>query len=298
MLSFVAPGWVGVFRYPRHVHSYVLAVLFALASALTIAWGTVVRHRIAEAAPTGGNAAILSAMKRPLWWAGMSTAIIAYLLQVVALGFGPLLIVQPILVMSLMFTLPLSARYDGRRITISEMTWASVLTIAVSVLVLLGRPLPGITHPPLERWFIPLGVGFAILFAMDRYAARQIRREKALILGIVTGAIFGYVGVFSKAVADIFVLHGFLGLLTNWELYALIIASTIGTIVQQSSFNAGALRNSLPAMKSTEPVVAFSLGYLVLGEKFQATDLEWLWMFLALVFMIVSTVMLSRRDVG
>lgn len=275
------------------MHNYVLAVLFALASALTIAWGTVVRHRIAEAAPVSGNAAILSAMKRPLWWAGMSTAIIAYLLQVVALGFGPLLIVQPILVTSLMFTLPLSARYDGRRISVSEMTWATILTISVSVLVLLGRPLPGITHPPLERWFLPIGIGFAVLFAMDRYAARQIRSDKALILGIVTGAIFGYVGVFSKAVADIFVISGFVGLLTNWELYALILSATIGTVVQQSSFNAGALKNSLPAMKSAEPVVAFSLGYLVLGEKFQATDLEWLWMALALIFMIVSTVKLS-----
>lgn len=279
------------------MHNYLLAVLFALLSALTIAWGTVVRHRIAEAAPVGGNAAILSAMKRPLWWAGMSTAIIAYFLQVVALGFGPLLVVQPILVMSLMFTLPLSARYDGRRITFSEMTWATVLTAAVTVLVLLGRPLPGITHPPLERWFIPVGVGFLVLFAMDRYASRQIRREKALILGIVTGAIFGFVAVFSKAVADIFILHGFLGLLSNWELYALILAATLGTIVQQSSFNAGALRNSLPAMKSAEPVVAFSLGYLVLGEKFSATDLEWLWMFLALIAMIFATVMLSRRGV-
>lgn len=279
------------------MHNYLLAVLFALLSALTIAWGTVVRHRIAEAAPVGGNAAILSAMKRPLWWAGMSTAIIAYFLQVVALGFGPLLVVQPILVMSLMFTLPLSARYDGRRITVSEMTWATVLTVAVSVLVLLGRPLPGITHPPLERWFIPVGVGFVVLFGMDRFASRQIRREKALILGIVTGALFGYVAVFSKAVADIFILHGFLGLLTNWELYALILASTLGTVMQQSSFNAGALRNSLPAMKSAEPVVAFSLGYLVLGEKFSATDLEWLWMALALIAMILATVMLSRRGV-
>lgn len=277
------------------MHNYVLAVLFALLSALTIAWGTVVRHRIAEAAPVGGNAAILSAMKRPLWWAGMSTAIIAYLLQVVALGFGPLLIVQPILVMSLMFTLPLSAHYDGRRISVSEMIWATVMTVSVSVLVLLGRPLAGISHPPLERWFIPIGIGFVILFSMDRFAARQIRSEKALILGIVTGAIFGYVSVFSKAVADIFVLSGVRGLVTNWELYALIISATLGTIVQQSSFNAGALRNSLPAMKSAEPVVAFSLGYLVLGEKFQATDLEWLWMFLALVLMIASTVMLSRR---
>lgn len=273
-------------------------MLFALASALTIAWGTVVRHRIAEEAPQSGSGAILTAMRRPLWWAGMSTAIIAYGLQVVALGFGPLLIVQPIMVMSLMFTLPLSARYDGRPITFDEMFWASILTVSVSVLVLLGRPAPGIDHPPLQRWVLPIAVGWGILFAMDRFAQRQLRRERALILGLVTGAMFGYVGVFSKAVADIFVLYGPLGLLTNWETYALLISATLGTVVQQSSFNAGALKNSLPAMKTGEPIVAFALGYIVLGEKFQATNLEWLWMALALAAMIVSTFALSRRSIG
>ena len=276
----------------------VLAVLFALASALTIAWGTVVRHRIAEEAPQSGSGAILMAMRRPLWWAGMSTAIIAYALQVIALGFGPLLIVQPIMVMSLMFTLPLSARYDGRPVTFDEMFWASILTVSVSVLVLLGRPEAGQSHPPLQRWLLPIGIGFAILFAMDRFAHRQLRRERALILGLVTGAAFGYVGVFSKAVAEIFLLYGPLGLLTNWETYALVISATLGTVVQQSSFNAGALKNSLPAMKTGEPIVAFALGYIVLGEKFLATDLEWLWMAIALVAMILSTFALSRRSVG
>lgn len=280
------------------MHNNLLAVLFALASALTIAWGTVVRHRIAEAAPESGNAAIISAMKRPLWWAGMSTAFIAYFLQIVALSFGPLLVVQPILVMSLMFTLPLSARYDGRRISMTEMTWATILTVAVSVLVLLGRPLPGDSHPPIEKWVLPTAIGVGLLFALDRFAHRQIRREKALLLGIVCGGTFGFVAVFSKAVADIFRIYGPIGLLTNWETYALVAAAAIGTVVQQSSFNAGALRNSLPAMKSGEPVFAFTLSYAILGEKFQATDVEWLWMALAAFAMILSTVMLSRRGVG
>lgn len=67
--------------------------------------------------------------------------------------------------------------------------------------------------------------------------------------------------------------------------------------VQQASFNAGALRNSLPAMTCAEPVVAFVLGYVVLGEKFQAQGTQWIWMAAALVAMIASTVVLSRKSV-
>ena len=284
------------------MHSNLLAVFFALASALTIAWGTVVRHRIAEEAPADGSlrgSPFWNAVSRPLWWAGTGTALLGYGLQVVALGFGTLLVVQPVLVLSLMFTLPLSAKYDGRRISTAEMFWAGLLTVAVAVLVLLGRPLPGDPQPPLERWLPALAVGFVVLLSLERFAQRQIRREKALLLGIVTGTLFGYVAVLSKAFVDIFLHGGVWAILTNWESYALVLGATLGTIVQQYSFNAGALKNSLPAMTISEPIVAFSLGYLVLGEKFQvSTASGWGFMALALMAMFASTVVLSRKGVG
>lgn len=284
------------------MHSNLFAVLFALASALTIAWGTVVRHRIAEEAPADGSlkgSPFWNAVSRPLWWAGTGTALLGYGFQIVALGFGTLLVVQPILVLSLMFTLPLSARYDGKRMRTSEIFWAGLLTVAVAVLVLLGRPLAGDPQPPLDRWLPALGVGIVVLFALDRFAQFQIRREKALLLGVVTGALFGYVAVLSKAFVDILIHSGFLGILLSWETYALILGAAVGTIVQQYSFNAGALKNSLPAMTITEPIVAFSLGYVVLGEKFQVTTVTgWSFMGLALFAMIVSTIVLSRKGVA
>src|SRR5699024_7776831 len=75
------------FTMVDEVHSNLLAVLFALASALTIAWGTVVRHRIAEEAPAYGSlkgSPFWHAISRPLWWACTGTALLGYGLQVVA----------------------------------------------------------------------------------------------------------------------------------------------------------------------------------------------------------------------
>lgn len=283
------------------IQSNFLAVTFALASALTIAWGTVVRHRIAEEAPADGSlkgSPIWAAISRPLWWAGTSTAILGYALQIVALGFGTLLVVQPILVLKLMFTLPLSAKYDNRRISQHEMFWAGALTIGVAVLVILGRPLPGDPQPPLGLWLPPLGVGTVVLVTLTLAAQKMVRQEKALLLGIVTGALYGYVAILSKAFVDIFIQDGVWGLATNWEAYALVFGAALGTVIQQYSFNAGALKNSLPAMTIFEPIVAFSLGYLILGEKFQvATVGGWMVMGFAFVMMITSTVVLSRRGV-
>ena len=277
------------------MQSDLLAVLFALASALTIAWGTVVRHGIAVSAPAG-TSPMLTAIQKPMWWAGMSTAIIAYGLQVVALSFGPLLLVQPFLVMSLMFTLPLSAAYNKRRMSLTEIMWSTLLTAAVVVVLVLGRPIGGEDQPPIQRWIPALLIGVVVLSMIYQLGARSGKRRRALLQGLVTGAIFGYVSVLSKAVADNFTLGGFSGLFTAWELYALILAATVGTWVQQNAFNAGALRTSLPAMKIGEPIVAFTLGYAVLLERFQAVDWEWIGMGVALAVMVLSTVVLSRKS--
>lgn len=281
------------------MQSNLLAVLFALASALTIAWGTVVRHRIALRTPKDGSlrsSPLLNALMTPMWWAGMSTAMLAYFLQTVALGFGTLLVVQPVLVLSLMFTLPLSARFNGYRLRRTEIFWATLLTVAVGIMIVLGRPLPGNPHPPLDRWIPVLLVGVAVMGGMWLLAEYVLKKDKALILGLVTGALFGYVAVMSKAAVDLFVHQGITGLILNWEGYGLILTALLGTIVQQYSFNAGELQKSLPAMTIAEPIVAFSLGYLVLGEKFQVVDWEWIAMGIALLVMIVSTIALSRTS--
>lgn len=282
--------------------SNVIAVVFALASALTIAWGTVVRHRIAEEAPdtSGGirDSPILRVIRRPLWWAGLSTAFLGYGFQVVALGFGTLLIVQPILCLSLMFTLPLSSIYQKQRISGAELFWAFVLSAAVAVIVILGNPAHGDLQPTLRRWIPALLIGGAALFALDRFAYTRLRHEKAFLLGIVTGAIFGYVAVLSKATVNLFMDGGLHGLVFNWEGYALIGMATLGTIVQQSSFNAAALKHSLPVMTVAEPFVAFALGYAVLGERFQVSGFEWVFMVLAAAAMVLSTFALSRQSLN
>ncbi|KAB1502858.1 hypothetical protein F7230_07640 [Corynebacterium sp. 320] len=278
-------------------HNNALAVLFALGSALTIAWGTVVRHRIARAAGENRSNAIMDAVKVPLWWVGVFSALFGYFLQIIALSFGTLLIVQPILVLSLMFTLPLSAKYDGLRISKSETAWAGLLTVAVAVLVILGKPKPGKTEPDLDIWLWCISIGVGIMLLIYALAVRQAPWARALLLGSITGAIMGYLAVLSKAVVNIFGAFGLVALLQSWEIYGLIIAAALGTAVQQASFNAGPLKNSLPAMTVVEPIVAFILGYIVLGEKFQADGEQWIYLGLAIATMVGSTIILSRKSV-
>lgn len=282
------------------MQSDLLAVLFALASAMTLAWGTVVRHRIAGQAPENSSPLtsipIFSVVKRPLWWAGTVTAFVGYGFQVAALSYGTLLVVQPVLVLSLMFTLPLSAYYDGRRTTATEMMWCGILSLAVATLVVVGKPAAGMTQPPLSLWIPAIAIGAVVLGILYRLAFSCPKQWRAVLLGIVTSGLFGYVAVFSKAAVNIVGEQGAIGLVTNWEPAAVIIGATLATAMQQSSFHADALENSLPAMTISGPIVAFVLGYLVLGEKFQVSGYAWIYIVASLIAMVTAAIALSRHS--
>ncbi|WP_047260476.1 DMT family transporter [Corynebacterium uterequi] len=282
------------------MHNDVLAVAFALASALVIAWGTVVRHRISRRGNQNGSlrdSPIVTALTSPLWWAGMSTAILGYLLEATALAFGTLLVVQPTLVLSLLFTLVLSARMSRRRMTRHETVWAIILTAGVAVVVTLGKPLPGDVDPPADRWMGAFIVGCLALGTITWIATYLHGPRRALALGIVCGALFGYVAVLSKAFIDVVVHHGPGAALVAWETYGMIAGAVLGTVVQQYSFNSGELRHSLPAMSVSTPLVALTVGMIVLREHFQIDSVAgWVVMAVAISAMTAGTIQLSRRQ--
>ena len=59
----------------------------------------------------------------------------------------PVVLVQALLSTSLLFTLPLSARFAGRRITRWQLLWAVVLATGVAVVVTVGNPTMGRRAP-------------------------------------------------------------------------------------------------------------------------------------------------------
>ena len=299
-----------------YVNNDLLAAILALLSALSIAWGTVIRHNLSGTLEEGTSTlrGVAKTLKLPRWWLGSGLAIAGYVFQVTALAFGTLLLVQPLLVMKLMLTLPLAAKVNGRRVSRSEMIWSVALTFAVATLVLLGKPTAGSTDIPTYLWGWALAAGGVVTCGL--YAAavqwpntgtgagggsdtkqRGVLRQnpKALLLGTATGWLYGFVALLSKSVVDTYVNDGLVQLLLSWELWLLVALAVIGVGLQQAAFNAGPLQASLPAMTVVEPIVAFSLGYIVLGERFQAVGVQWVALFIALATMISATIALAAR---
>ena len=276
-----------------------MAVAAALASAVFLAIGIVIRQRATmDVPPDQGVSTVMVAtlLRRPLWWAGTGAAVTGYLFQAVALAFGSLLLVAPLLVSALLFALPLSARLAGRRVSRAEWAWALVLTLALAVFVGLARATPGDYLGSEKPAVVVAAVALAIAVGIVPLAIRLTGWRRALLLGSVVGVLFGVVAVLTKIVMNAVTEGHAVRLLTSPVGYVLALVGVVATLLQQSAFHAGSLRASVPAMLVLEPVVAVLLGQVIFGENLITNPPTAVILGITLAAMAAATVALGRDE--
>ena len=274
-----------------------LVIVLALCAAVFMAIGIVVRQRATMDLPSedGVSAAMITTLLRsPVWWAGTGAAVLGYVFQALALVKGSLILVQPILVSALLFALPLSARMAGRRVTRGEWLWAGLLTIGLAVFVLLARPGPQESPASLSVAGIVAGVCGVIILGCIVVAVRIGGWQRAVLLAVSVGVLFGVVAVVTKINMHIADQRGVLALLATPAPYALVVLGVFATLLQQSAFHAGALQTSVPTMLVLEPVVAVFLGAILLGEELNAGRYEAIALTFVIGAMTAASVALGR----
>jgi drug/metabolite transporter (DMT)-like permease len=220
-----------------------------------------------------------------------------YVAQAAALGLGSLLLVQPLLVTTLVWALPLQSWWTRRPPRATDVAWALALAVALGTFVVVGEPTAGLDRAPWERWLPAAAVLGAVVAACAVAAAARRGTTRALLLGVVTGVAYGVVAALTKGVVDA-LGEGLFALLTTWETYALAGAAVAGTLVQQSAFQAAGLQASLPLIIVGEPVVAVVLGVVVLDEQVRADGAEWVLIGVLVAVMVAATVALARSAAG
>jgi hypothetical protein len=274
-----------------------LAAALALLAAALFAVAAAVQQRSAEAVPDdrAGVGLVRTLVRQPLWWAGTCADIGGYVAQAAALGLGSLLLVQPLLVTSLLFALPLSARWAGRRLGRADRVWSVLLAAALAVFVVSGEPTAGVDRVGLRAW-LPAAAALGLLVAGCLLGA-ALRRgtARAVLLAVATGVLYGLAAALTKGVVDL-LGHGLLAVLTSAETYGLALALAAGTFLQQAAFQAGDLGASLPAVTVGEPVVAAAIGIGVLQEHLQADGAEWVLIAGLVAVMVMATVALARSS--
>jgi hypothetical protein len=157
----------------------------------------------------------------------------------------------------------------------------------------IAAPSKGVTTPDGSAWTIlvvAIAVGAAVLVAVGRQLAGPPR---AVALGTASGAVLALTAAFTKTVADRFgqgIGTGF----SSWEVYALAASGLLGLLLMQSSFQAGDLEWSLPALAVTNPVLSVVAGAVAFHEHLRTPTGAVVTLPLSLAVALAGVVMLAR----
>ncbi len=251
-----------------------IAVFAALAAAGSFGVAAALQHRQAQLAPRAGAQPfrlLAHLARRPLWLAGIALAAAAYGLQALALAFGPLALVAPIVATDLLFALPVAARWSRR--PLSSRGWLGCVLAAGGVATFLATspPSSGRSDAPSLDWMLAFGaVALVCVLAvtMGRLAAGPAR---AALTATAAGVVFGLTAAVTLSFTRLLRAEGPGASLAHWQPWALLALGTGGLLLSVSAFQAGALAASLPIMDTVEPASGVLIGTLVFGERLAAS---------------------------
>jgi hypothetical protein len=251
------------------------AVAFGVASAVAYGAATAVQH---DAAHTGTGVVdphrLLRLARNPRWLLSIGGDTFGFLLQVVALASGPVVLVQPLLVLSLPVSLAVGAALGNGRPRGRDYLGCLVIGAALSTFFLIvGTPHAG--RVPRADELVTTALVAALAGTALCVAVRGRRASvRAVTYGAVAGGWFGTVSVFIDAAGEQVRRAGVIGLVTHAAgvsaLAGVIVLGGLGMALTQVSFQVGALAASVPANISADPLVAVLIGSMLLAEHVPA----------------------------
>lgn len=277
-----------------------LPYLAAVAAAAMFALATALQHRAARAGPSiaGGPKAVGRALggllSRRLWLAGLAADAAGFAFHAYALTTGSLAVVQPLLVSSLLFALPLGAWLDRRPVKTTELKWAAVTVLSLAAFLMLARPSGGGDSPELGPSASAAAVTLLLVLGC-LLAGRGAPSRRAATLGAITGLAYGATAALIKAVGSSFG-HDADSLLTSWPLYVLLVIGPVGFVLNQIAFQAGPLSASLPAITAVDPLASVALGVLLYDERLHGTAWAAAGAAIALLLLTWSVIHLARAE--
>jgi drug/metabolite transporter (DMT)-like permease len=273
-----------------------IAVIAALAAGCTFAVGSVLQQDAARQAPKEMSLSwrlLVDLAHRPRWLAGIGMDVGSFGLQALALAFGPIALVQPLLVTGILFSVPLSVRWRGKRMGPVEWGGTAAVAAGLSLFLVAASPQEGVPQTSFSTWLLVLiaaGGLMAVMIIAGRVATGAVR---ASLWAVAAGAAFGVLAALTKT-STWLLGQGAVAFFTAWEPYAMAFAAFAGIICQQSAFQAAPLPASMPVMDSVEPTVAVLIGVFAFAESLSTTGLALAGEAVGICALIAGIVVLDR----
>jgi drug/metabolite transporter (DMT)-like permease len=282
--------------------SLAVAIPLGVASALVYGTSIVFQHDASHNEGREDARHLLGLLRDPKWLAAVLGDFVGFLLNVGALAAGPVVIIQPLVVLMLPVALIVGWWVGGPRPNRADLLGcAGVVGGLVGFLLLVGEP--GAGHAPKARYFalavlVVLAVGVALCLSV-RTRGPVVR---SAIYGAVAGMYFGTLAVMVDGLSDVVSHRGYEAIFTTGRglvpLIGLLLCGFAGIVLTQISFQVGKLAAALPASTATDPFTAVLLGAILLKEHIPLSVPHVIGYAACLGVVIAGAIRLAQETVG
>jgi len=243
------------------VLAIIAAVAFALAATL---WQ---RASLELGVEEGGTGSLIRLLGSGVWLLGLVAQVAGVVLQAAALDRGRVAIIQPLLVTTIIWAMPLGYFITSQTVTSRHVLGAAVVVAGLAAFAIYGDPAGGNDNAAASTWLAAFLVLGAICAAVSLFARRVGPAGRAAVFGGIAGILYGVSATLMKPVVEDLHQVGVSGVLQSWEVWIMAGAGLVGFVLQQISLATGRLVASVATVSVANPVVSVLLGILVLEER-------------------------------
>ncbi|MBO0825507.1 MAG: DMT family transporter [Actinobacteria bacterium] len=272
------------------------AIVLGLAAALVLGIAEVADQRSTKRVRRRralSPAIFVDLARQPLWLVSIVGTVLGFALQVLALRYGPLALVEPLLVCDLIFAVLLSAWLRHR---LDPIVGGGVLAVAAGVAAFLAIARPASGRSSVGFLVVlPLAAGLAAAVGGCLLVARRSDTVRPLALALACGICYGVAAFLIKLVVSP-TGAGLTAVLTDWPIYALAIVGPLGFLLNLDAFQQSALIAPVISIITVcDPLISIALASLWLGEKLSSSPASIAGEVIGLIVMTVGIVVVAHR---
>jgi drug/metabolite transporter (DMT)-like permease len=275
-----------------------MVYLLALAAALSNALVSVLQRMGVEDAKeedTMRLSLLAHAVRRGVWLAGFVFILAAFLFQALALHFGDLSEVQPILVTELLFLVFILSTWFSYRVGPREWLGVLLASAGLSGFLAFSSPTGGNGVPGNLGWAVVGGVCVAGMAVTVVLARRGPRWWRAAMFGSSAAIGFAFTAALTKVVSH-FAAADWMSIFSHWQTYALALFGAFSFFLTQNAFHAGPIGASQAAIVLIDPLVSIAIGITLFGDNLQTGGARGPLEALSLLLLIVGGAVLSHSS--
>lgn len=250
-----------------------IGIPIALVGAVFMSFGAQYQHRGVAKVERQGAASesglsgrqVVALLQRPSWVIGTVMLGLAIVLQLSALAFAPLIIVQPLGAVALVVTAILNSRMSHVKLNRDSKLAITACVAGVALFVTFAAFAAGERPVSDGQLLTVLWILAGVLVAAAISFILFRKRSRALYYIVAAGIIYAFVATLAKVIINR-IQNDNVDWLTILCLVGLLVAAAVGAYFVQNAYSSGPPDLVIAGLTVIDPMVAVGIGIVVLGE--------------------------------